>query len=91
MTLQGTLPLQDKVAIVTGGNTGIGKSIALALARHGASIVIDWIANEQATEEVEQEILALGEKSIGVNADVSKIADLQRLIDEAVKAFGTST
>ena len=82
------LPCAGKVAIVTGGNSGIGKAIALGLARAGANVVIDFIVNEQATEDLEKEIVALGDKAIGVKADVSKVADLQRLVDEAVKAFG---
>jgi glucose 1-dehydrogenase len=82
------MTLDSKVAIVTGGNTGIGKSIALALAKAGANIVIDYIANEQATEDLEKQIVALGDKAIGVEADVSKVEDLQRLVDAAVKEFG---
>ena len=82
------MTLTGKVAIVTGGNSGIGKAIALGLARAGANVVIDFIVNEQATEDLEKEIVALGDKAIGVEADVSKVADLQRLVDEAVKAFG---
>ena len=82
------MTLDGKVAIVTGGNTGIGKSIVLALAKEGANIVIDYIANEQATEDLEKQIVALGDKAIGVDADVSKVEDLQRLVDAAVKEFG---
>jgi glucose 1-dehydrogenase len=82
------MTLHGKVAIVTGGNTGIGKSIVLALAQEGANIVIDYISNEQATEELEKQIVALGDKAIGVDADVSKVEDLQRLVDAAVKEFG---
>jgi glucose 1-dehydrogenase len=82
------MALHGKVAIVTGGNTGIGKAIALALAGEGANIVIDYVANEQATEDLEKQIVALGDQAIGVDADVSKVADLTRLVEEAVKAFG---
>lgn len=82
------MSLHGKVAIVTGGNTGIGKSIVLALAREGANVVIDYVADEQATEDLEKQVAALGEQAIGVEADVSKIDDLQRLIDAAVKEFG---
>ena len=56
--------------------------------RPGANIVIDYISDPAATDALEQAIVALGEKAIGVEADVSKVADLQRLIDAAVKAFG---
>jgi glucose 1-dehydrogenase len=80
--------LQGKVAIVTGGNSGIGKAVVLALAEKGASVVIDYVADEQATEELEQKIAGLGEKAVGVEADVSKVEDLQRMIDTAVSSFG---
>ena len=80
--------LTGKVAIVTGGNSGIGKAIVLALAEHGANIVIDYVANEQATEELEKKVAALGDQSIGVDADVSKVDDLERLVKAAVDAFG---
>jgi len=80
--------LKDKVAIVTGGNSGIGAAIALELARQGANIVIDYVVHPEATEELEKQILALGDQTIGVKADVSKVEDLQMLVDEAVKAFG---
>ena len=80
--------LDGKVAIVTGGNTGIGKSIVLALAEAGANIVIDYIANPEATEDLEKQVAALGETAIGVEADVSKVDDLQHLVDSAVKEFG---
>ena len=82
------MTLEGKVAIVTGGNSGIGKSVALGLARAGANIVIDYVTNEQATEDLEQQIVALGDKAIGVEADVSKVEDLERLVAAAVSAFG---
>lgn len=80
--------LKGKVAIVTGGNSGIGAAIALELAKQGANIVIDYVVHPEATEALEKQILALGDQTIGVKADVSKVEDLQMLIDEAVKAFG---
>ncbi len=80
--------LTGKVAIVTGGNSGIGKAVVLALAEEGANIVIDYVANEQATEDLEKKVAALGDQSIGVDADVSKVEDLERLVKSAVDAFG---
>jgi glucose 1-dehydrogenase len=80
--------LKNKVAIVTGGNSGIGQAIVLELAQHGASIVIDYVAHPEATSAIEQQIAKLGSQSIGVAADVSKLADLQKLIDAAVSRFG---
>jgi len=82
------MTLEGKVAIVTGGNSGIGKAVVLALAEAGAKVVIDYVANEKATEELEQQIAALGDSAIGVEADVSKVADVERLIAAAVDAFG---
>jgi glucose 1-dehydrogenase len=80
--------LEGKVAIVTGGNSGIGKAITLALAAEGAKLVIDYVSHPDATEELEQRVRALGDKVTGIDADVSKIADLEKLIGSAVKAFG---
>lgn len=82
------MSLKGKVAIVTGGNSGIGKAIALALAQAGAGIVIDYVVHPEATEALERDIAALGDQSIGVDADVSRIADLKRLVDAAVAKFG---
>jgi glucose 1-dehydrogenase len=82
------MTLKGKVAIVTGGNSGIGKAVVLGLAAEGANIVIDYVADEQATEDLEKQVVALGDQAIGVDADVSKVDDLQRLVDAAVKAFG---
>ena len=81
------MTLKGKVAVVTGGNTGIGKAIVLALAGAGANVVIDYVADEAATEDLEKQVAALGDQSIGVQADVSKVSDLQMLVDTAVKQF----
>jgi glucose 1-dehydrogenase len=70
--------LKNKVAIVTGGNSGIGKAIVLELARQGANIAVDYVSHPEAAEEVERQVAALGDRAIGVEADVSKVADLQR-------------
>jgi glucose 1-dehydrogenase len=83
-----TQELDGKVAIVTGGNTGIGAAVVLALAEQGAKVVIDYVANEEAEEELERKIASLGDTAIGVEADVSKIEDLQRMIDTAVSTYG---
>ena len=80
--------LRGKVAIVTGGNSGIGRAIVLELAKQGANLVIDYIMHPEATEALERQVAALGHRAFGVEADVGKVADLERLIDGAVKKFG---
>ena len=86
---QHSMSLKGKVAIVTGGNSGIGKAIALALAAEGANIVIDYVADEAGRPRSSSaRSPRSATESIGVEADVSKVADLQRLVDAAVKAFG---
>jgi glucose 1-dehydrogenase len=82
------MSLKGKVAIVTGGNSGIGLAIVLELARQGANIVIDYVAHPEATEALEQQVRALGDCVIGVKADVSQVAELQNLFAVAVQEFG---
>jgi glucose 1-dehydrogenase len=82
------MSLKGKVAIVTGGNSGIGQAVVLELARQGANIVIDYVAHPEATEALERRIAGLGDQSVGVKADVSKLTELTKLVDAAVKRFG---
>jgi len=82
------MSLKNKVAIVTGGNSGIGLAIAVQLARQGANIVIDFVSHPEAADVLEKQIIALGDQAISVKADVSKVAELQTLVDTAVQKFG---
>lgn len=77
-----------KVAIVTGSGKNIGRTIALDLARRGASIVVNGRADKAAVDSVVAEINAMGRQAIGCLADISVEADANRLAADAVAAFG---
>ena len=78
---------KNKVAIVTGAGKGIGRAGALAFAREGASVAVADISEADGQETVRQ-ITDAGGKAIFVKTDVSKVADVQRLVQETVRAFG---
>lgn len=80
--------LKDKVAIVTGASKGIGASIAKYFAQEGASVVVNYASSKQGADSVVSEITSKGGKAVAVQADVSKPAEIDRLFDEAKKAFG---
>ena len=81
--------LQDKVAIVTGASRGIGRAIALELARRGARVVVNYRSNAAAAQEVVENIRAEGGEAQAVQADVSQLSEAQGLIDAALQAYGT--
>lgn len=80
--------LKDKVAVVTGGGRGIGKAIALKLARHGAELVVNDMAAPEDVAGTLAEIEAAGVRAHYVRADVSKPDEAKRLIEEAVAVTG---
>ena len=80
--------LKNKVALVTGSARGLGKAIAERFAALGADIVINYSKDKSSADEVVSNIKAMGVKVIAVQADVSKVADIQRLFSEAKKVFG---
>lgn len=72
--------IEDRVALVTGASRGIGREIALALAKRGAHVAVNYATQAEGAEAVADEIRALGRKAIVVQADVSSSADVDRLV-----------
>ncbi len=77
-----------KVAIVTGASRGIGRAIALRLARDGFAVVVNYVHHRREAEKAVSEIKTGGNQAIAVQADVSKSTDVARLFDHAEHAFG---
>src|SRR5689334_16831808 len=80
--------LKNKVALVTGSARGLGKAIAERYAALGADLVINYSKDKAAADEVVSNIRAMGARVVAVQADVSKVADIERLFAEAKQAFG---
>jgi 3-oxoacyl-[acyl-carrier protein] reductase len=80
--------LKGKSALVTGGNTGIGRAIALAYAREGADVAVAWIEREAETKSLEKEISSLGRKAIGIRCDVTKEAEVAACVRQTISSLG---
>lgn len=80
--------LEGKVVVVTGGNSGIGAAIGEVAAREGADVVIDYVVHPEAAEALDSEITQQGGEAIGVHADVSRVADIMALAQQAIDAYG---
>ena len=80
--------LKNKVAVVTGSSTGIGKAIALRLANEGADVVVVSHRTVEEGEQVTKEITKLGRKSMYVKCDVSKSSDVEQLFKQTLEKFG---
>ncbi len=81
--------LENRVAVVTGSSSGIGQAIAVKLAHAGANLVINYAGHRGGAEDTLKQVEAAGARGIFVQADVSKLSDLQTLIDQGWEAFGS--
>src|SRR3712207_2677230 len=78
---------KSKVAIITGASRGIGRAIALRLARDGFAVVVNYANKQVEADKVVREIETTGDRAIAIQADVSKTEDVTRLFDQAERAF----
>ena len=81
--------LKNQVALITGGSSGIGKGIALAMADEGADVIVNYIGDEKEAHKLVDEIRKKGVRAIALEADVSDEEQVQRLFDKARGQFGT--
>lgn len=81
-------PLSGKVALITGGGRGIGKGYAVDLAKHGASVVINYGHSAAAAEETVREIKNFGGEALALRADVTSVAEVSKMFEKAVQHFG---
>ena len=80
--------LKGKIALVTGASRGIGRAIAIDLAKQGATVVVNYAGNEQKANEVVDEIKELGSEAIAVRANVADAEEVTNLIKQTVDTFG---
>jgi 3-oxoacyl-[acyl-carrier protein] reductase len=80
--------LNGKVALITGASKGIGAGIAKAYAKEGAAVVVNYASSREGADQVVQEIKAAGGKAVAIQGNVDNSADVKRLFEETIKAFG---
>ena len=80
--------LKNKVVLITGASTGIGAATAIAFAKNGAKIIVNYNSSESKANEVVSTIKALGGAAYAVQGDASEENDMQKLIDSAISEFG---
>jgi 3-oxoacyl-[acyl-carrier protein] reductase len=81
------MKLKDKIALVTGSSRGIGRAVALAYAKEGAKVVVNYTSNEKAAKEVVEAIDKMDSQAIAVKADVAKKAEAERLVQAGIDQF----
>jgi 3-oxoacyl-[acyl-carrier protein] reductase len=80
--------LEGRVAIVTGASRGIGQGIALAFAREGADVVVNYLGSTEQAQQMKEQLLSMGRGALAIQADVSSASDVERMVLETVDTLG---
>jgi 3-oxoacyl-[acyl-carrier protein] reductase len=83
-----TRRLGGKVAVITGGNTGIGRAVAIAYADEGADVAVAWIAREREAHSLVAEVERRGRRALALRCDVTREGDVRALVEGALERFG---
>lgn len=81
--------LKNQTCIVTGANSGIGRAVAMSMARDGANVVVNYVFGDEAAQQVVDEIAQMGGTAIAYKADVSKEDQVIAMFQETISTFGT--
>jgi glucose 1-dehydrogenase len=82
------MKLEGKTVLITGGSQGIGQGIAFRLAEEGADIVVDYVGNPQSADATVAQIQKRGRRALAVEADISSVEEIHRMMKQAVDSFG---
>ena len=85
---KGSGKLKGKSAVITGGDSGIGRAVALAFAREGADVLISYLSEETDAKETARVVETAGRKCVAVAGDITDEAHCRAIIERAVKEFG---
>src|SRR3989344_5242157 len=83
------MKFKNKTVLITGSSRGIGRATAIAFGQEGANVVVNYVKNKKAGEDTVAEIKKLGRDAVAIQADVANESDVKRMIEEAVKHFGS--
>ncbi len=83
--LEKPFSLEGKCILVVGGGTGIGKGVALALARQGADVALSYSGSVQGAKDAVKQIESMGRRAIALQANIGLVSDCRRVVDEAVQ------
>src|SRR4051812_41209778 len=87
-TYRGSGKLDGKAAVITGGDSGIGKAVAIAFAREGADVLVSYLSEDEDAEDTRRLVEAAGRRCVLVRGDLSDRVHCREVIDRAVREFG---